>query len=67
MNFDEALLCAVLVMLIASTYIGFSIQRALYHYKQVSRTLIEEFGTFGVALHKLDQRVQELEDKEKVG
>jgi hypothetical protein len=68
MRFDEVLLCAVLVMLIASMYMGFCVQRSLYHNREAFRTFIKEIGVFGVALHKLDQRVAELENKtEKVG
>ena len=68
MRFDEVLLCAVLVMLIASTYMSFSIQRALYHNREAFLHVIKGLGDFGVALHRLDQRVQELEnEKDKVG
>jgi hypothetical protein len=63
MKWDELLLCAVLVMLIASTYMGYCIQRALYHYKEVGRHVITGLGDFGIALHKLDERVRELENE----
>jgi len=43
MSFDELLLGAVLVMLIASTYMGWCVQRALYHSRHAMIALRDEY------------------------
>jgi hypothetical protein len=66
---DVILLGAVLVMLIASTYMGFTVQRSLHHSKKAFEALIKEIGAMRLAALDLDEevtrlkhRVAELED-----
>ena len=54
MRFDEVLLCAVLVMLTASIYMGWCVQRSLYHSRKAFEVLIEEISA-------IKRRVAELE------
>jgi hypothetical protein len=63
MNWDELLLCTVLVMLIASTYTGFCVQRSLYHSKKTFEALIQEIGGLRLATLDLDQEVAQLKHR----
>jgi hypothetical protein len=69
MNYDEILLSAVLVMLIGSTYMGFAVQRSLYHSRKTFEALTEEITKMAITNFALDDevtalkyRVAELED-----
>jgi hypothetical protein len=60
---DELLLAAVLVMLIASTYMGFAMQRSLYHSRKAFEALLIEIGTMGRATLNLDEEVVRLKER----
>jgi hypothetical protein len=60
---NEILLGAVLVMLIASTYMGFAMQRSLYHSKKSFEALIKEIGKMGLATLDLEQEVERLKHR----
>ena len=60
MRFDEVLLCAVLVMLIASTYMGWCVQRSLYHSKKAFEAVVQEIGGMRLATLDIDQEVAQL-------
>ena len=60
MNFDEVLLCAVLVMLIGSIYMGYCVQRSLYHSKKAFEAVVQEIGGMRLATLDLDQEVAQL-------
>jgi hypothetical protein len=66
--FDEILLSAVLIMLIASTWMGWSLRLAMHRSRQSLEALVKQIGALGLAtlnvdrrLEKLEERVQELE------
>jgi hypothetical protein len=61
MMFDEILIVAVFVMLIASTYMGYCVQRSLYHSRKAFEGFAREVSAFRLALIHLDERVERLE------
>jgi hypothetical protein len=61
MSFDELLLGAVLVMLIASTYMGWCVQRALYHSRHAMIALRDEYMRMSQLSFELNERVGLLE------
>jgi hypothetical protein len=63
MRTDEILLGAVLVMLIASTYMGFTVQRSLYHSRKALEALAQEIGKMGLATLVLDEEVEHLKHR----
>lgn len=65
MNFDEILLSAVLVMLIASTFMAWSLHSSLRHSRQAFEALVEQLGTMGMAAIALDRRLETLEYRVK--
>jgi cell division protein FtsB len=65
MKYDEILLSAVLVMLIASTWMGWSLRLAMHRSQQAVESLAKEIGTMGLATLKLDQRLETLEYRVK--
>jgi hypothetical protein len=60
MNGDEILLGAVLVMLIGSTYMGFTVKRSLYHSRKAFEALTKEIGKMGLATLDLEAEVARL-------
>ena len=65
MNFDEVLLSAVLVMLIASTWMGWSLRLAMRRSQQALESFAKEIGTMGLAALQLDRRLETLEHRVK--
>jgi CHASE1-domain containing sensor protein len=61
MTFDEVLIAAVLVMLIASTYMGFAVRQSLYHSRKAFEALIEEVVNLDEQVERLEHRVADLE------
>jgi hypothetical protein len=57
MRTDEILLCAVLVMLIGSTYMGFAVKRSLYRLRKTSTLNLDE------EVERLKYRVAALEGR----
>jgi hypothetical protein len=60
---DEILLGAVLVMLIASTYMGFAVQRSLYHSRKAFEALTKEITQITIANFHLDEEVERLKHR----
>ena len=64
MRTDEILLGAVLVMLIASTYMGFAVKRSLYDnqksFEALTEALTKEIGAMELAIINLDEEVTRL-------
>jgi hypothetical protein len=60
---NQILLGAVLVMLIASTYMGFAVQRSLYHSRKTFEALTKEIGKMGLATLDLDEEVERLKHR----
>ena len=65
MSFDEILLSAVLVMLIASTFMAWSLQQSLRQSRQAFESLVKEIGAMGLAMLNLDYRLEWLERRVK--
>jgi hypothetical protein len=63
MNFDEILLSAVLVMLIASTWMAWSMQSSLRRARESFEALVRQIGTMGLATIALDRKVESLEER----
>ena len=63
MRFDEILVIAVIVMLIASTYMGYCVQRTLYHSKMALEVLAEENSKMTLAALDLGQEVARLKHR----
>jgi hypothetical protein len=58
---DDILLAAVLVMLMASTFMAWNVQRALYHSRKSMDLLISEYSAMTEELWELKGRVLQLE------
>ena len=65
MSFDEILLSAVLVMLIGSTVMAWSLQQSLRLSRQAFEAVVKQIGTMGLATIALDRRVESLEERIK--
>ena len=65
MIWSEMLLLCVLVMLIASIYMGFCINRALFHSRMAMRSLRIEYAVMKELCVKFDQRMDALETRIK--
>ena len=65
MKFDEILLSAVLVMLIASTLMAWSLQSSLRHSRQALEALVKQIGAMGLATIDLDRKVESLGQRVK--
>ena len=63
MNFDEILLTAVLVMLIASTWMAWGMQSSLRRSREAFEALVKQIGTMGLATIALDRKVESLEER----
>lgn len=64
MSFDEILLGAVLVMLIASTCMAWSVQQSLRRSRQAFDFLVKEIGAMqDQKIEMLEHRVKELENE----
>lgn len=61
MLLDEVLLCGLLIALIASTYMGWNIRRALYHFRRAAEVSTEHVIKLENEVASLRQRVMELE------
>jgi hypothetical protein len=65
MIFDEILLIAVLVMLIASTWMAWSLRLAMHRSRQSLDSLVKQIGAMGLATLQLDRRLETLEYRVK--
>jgi hypothetical protein len=65
MIFDEILLIAVLVMLIASTFMAWSLILASRRSRVALEALVKQIGTMGLATVALDRKVESLEARIK--
>jgi type II secretory pathway component PulJ len=65
MSFDEILLITVLVMLIASTFMAWSVLQSSLRSRQAFEALVKEIGAMGLATLDLDRRLETLEYRVK--
>jgi isopentenyl diphosphate isomerase/L-lactate dehydrogenase-like FMN-dependent dehydrogenase len=63
MIFDEILLIAVLVMLIASTSMAWSMQLSMRRSREALEALVKQIGEVGLANLNHDQRIERLEHR----
>jgi len=63
MRTDEILIVAVGVMLIGSIYMGFTVQRSLYHTRKAFEALTKELVHVDLELTRLQNRLTALEHR----
>ncbi len=60
---DEILLGAILVMMIASTYMAYCLNRSLRHSRKAFEALIRDFASLDLELTKMNNRLDRLETR----
>lgn len=61
MRFDEVLLCGLIAAVLASTYMGWSVRHALYHFRRATELSTEHVIKLENEIMSLRRRVTELE------